>query len=233
MSCRSMRTESAVGLAGTLVLAACWSAPAHALPEILTSIPTRIDEEGVRMGVRVVAELWEEPELQKRFDQNRGLTGALSLGVPLHDYLVVELEVAVNRRLESVDESGSASGDTFDMVPVSFQVQGRLPLGSAGELFLGAGPNLVPYRWNHPTSKNELNGDYITDGTKLQGEVRMGVRFDTGLIQPARAPGMGRQIKACDFEAYAARRHQRQPAPERDGIDLAAYRLGLGLSFRF
>lgn len=242
MSCRPMWTERTL-LATAGLLLAGWSPVAQAieLPDVLSSIPTRIDEEGIRMGVRVVAELWEEPELQKRFEQNRGLTAGLSLGVPLHEFLVVELEVAMNHRVESVDEEGNASGDTFDMVPIAFQIQGRLPLGGAGELYLGVGPNLVPYRWGHPGTKNTLNSDYVTDGTKLQAEVRLGFRFDSGLIQPAMAPGIGRQIKAVDFEAYAARRHQRQPisekdgvaTPERDGVDLAAYRLGLGLSFRF
>ncbi len=228
MSWMPMRAEHAAAAALILSLAA-WSAPAQALPEVLTSIPTRIDEEGIRLGARVIGEVWEEPSLQQTFGQSRYLVAGLSLGVPLHQHLVTELEIGFHRFVESVDDEGTVSGDVLDLVPVSWQFQGRLPLGEAGEVFLGLGPTLTAFRHDHPD--HEHNEAYATNGVKMAGELRAGFRIDTGLIQPSRAPGMGRQFKAVDFEGYVSRRWQVHPRGE--GYDLAAIRLGLGLSFRF
>jgi hypothetical protein len=198
---------------------------------VLTNVPTLIAEEGLRLGARVIVETWEEPALQDQFSTSRGLVGGLSLGLPLHQYLALDLEMGFKRFSESVGEDGASSGDTLDLLPMSFQVQGRFGLGEQGEIFLGVGPNLTTFRHSHPDVVNSLNEQTATNGAKLAGEARLGFRIDTGLIQPSRAPGMGRQIRAVDFEGYVGRRFQLH---RRDEVyDLAAFRLGLGLSFRF
>ena len=231
MSWIMMRSESAAIGTALVAMASTWSAPAHALPELLADIPVLIDQEGIRLGARVVVETWDEPELQNRFDASRGLVAGLSLGIPLHQLVVTEVEIGFHRFVEGVDEEGIATGDTLDIMPMSWQFQGRLPVGEPGEVFLGLGPTLTPFRHAHPDHLNAENEDYATNGVKLAGELRVGFRIDTGLIQPARAPGMGRQFRAVDFEGYVARRFQLQPGGQ--GYDLAAFRLGLGLSFRF
>ncbi len=227
-------SRRALALAVALGLASTASGPSHAVPALppqLTGIPTLIDEEGIRLGVRAIVETWEEPELQNRFGTSRGVMAGLNLGIPLHEFLVVDIELGFKRLMETIDENGESSGDVMDLLPMSLQAQGRLGLGSQGEIFLGLGPTLTPFRHSHPGTVNALNDDTATNGVKLAGEIRLGLRIDTGLIQPARAPGMGRQFKAVDFEGYVGRRFQIHPRGE--GYDLAAWRLGLGLSFRF
>jgi hypothetical protein len=218
-------------LAIAWALSPLFSSMAWALPPVVGAVPELIDEEGIRLSLRAIAESWEEPQIQLRFGTSRGILVGLSLGVPLHEYLFVDFEMGFKRLIENVDDEGHASGDVIDLMPMSLQLQGRLALGQKGEIFLGLGPTLTPFRHLHPDTLNAENGEYSTNGAKLAGELRAGFRIDTGLIQPARAPGIGREFKAVDFEGYVGRRFQVQP--EGIGYDLAAFRLGVGLSFRF
>ncbi len=206
---------------------------AMAVPQVLTDIPERIDEEGIRLSVRGILESWDEPTLSTSSGTTRGVVAGVGLGVPLHELLVLDFEMGFKRLIGSAaTREGDVTEETevTDLIPMSLQAQGRLPLGEQGEIYAGLGPTLTVFRNDHP-GLNPLNGEPMTGGAKMAGEMRLGFRIDTGLIQPARAPGMGRQVRAVEFEGYAGRRWQLQPRDE--GFDLAAWRLGVGLSFRF
>ena len=235
MSWMPMRAERAAALVAALGLVATHATPAHALPTALTDVPVLIDQEGIRLGVRVMAETFEEPALQEVFGVGRTMVGGLSLGIPLHALLVVDLEVGFHRLNETVDDEGEASGDTLLLMPMSLLVQGRLPVGQQGEIYVGVGPSLTSFNHDHPGIENPHNDDLqTTPGSKGALEMRVGFRIDTGLIQPARAPGMGRQFRAVDLEGYLGRRHQFDFEGDLfQGYDLSAFRVGLGLSFRF
>jgi len=222
---------ASLGLGGLVAVAV--PGTALAIPPVITDIPQRIDDEGIRIGVRGILESWDEPTLSTSSGNTRGVLAGVSLGVPLHELLVVDFEMGFKRLIgTAANADGTSSGEreVTDLIPLSLLVEGRLSLGAQGEIYAGIGPTLTVFRNDHP-GINKLNDEPMTPGSKGAGEVRVGFRIDTGLIQPARAPGMGRQIRAVDFEGYAGRRWQLHPRDE--GFDLAAWRLGLGLSFRF
>ena len=103
-------------------------------------------------------------------------------------------------------------------------------LNGGGQLFAGLGPALVAFQVLH--SSNEDNADTtVTTGVKVATELRMGARFNTGMVQAPLAPVSSDAAEALEIEIYMGRRHQFNPSGV--GFNLSAWRIGGGLALRF
>jgi hypothetical protein len=61
--------------------------------------------------------------------------------------------------------------------------------------------------------------------------VNMGVRIDTGMVKPSIRRDAGTQLRALELELLVGRR-QHQPFGIGDGLNLSAWRAGVGLMAR-
>ena len=183
---------------------------------------------GIRVVARGLGEAWHDTAIATHYGGS-GLMAGLGLVVPIGDLLAVDAEMAYRR-------AEGESGSTFQWIPMSLLLEGRMvPAADAGlELFGGLGPVMVA--WSESGIDPEVvSGEGVTDGpTVMRGgrpglEVRLGARIDLGLVQPTMMPGQQDAVKAIELELYGARRMHTNKA----GFDFNAWRLGLGLAARF
>ena len=186
------------------------------------------DTGSVRVAVRGVGEVWQDNSISQIY---RGSTFLLGVGivVPLHKYVVLDIEGGF-KRLAGVEVGAetserSAVTSAFETVPFAFDLEGRVPL-QAGELFFGVGPSVTVFTEEHSVRLD--TGLVTTDGVKIGMDTRLGLRFETNLVQPSLAPGNQSAIRGVDVEFWMGRRWQFGQV----GFDLSAWRGGAGLMFR-
>jgi len=214
----------------------------------------QIADEGVRIAVRAVGEAWSGQNISRVY-RSGVMTGGGALLIPLHPNLVVDLEATFKRvpgsEVSEETDLGTSVVSKFQLVPVSVVAEGRLPLATGGELFVGLGPSLALFKEEHsPIARTSSDADdavtlasrTVTSGYKVAGDFRFGARFDTGLAMPSSAP-VGRQLQAVEFEIFAGGRWHPGFIPRkavdgdgnkvRQGLNLSALRGGAGLTFRY
>ena len=176
------------------------------------------------VAVRGIAETWSDPGIGTVYGTG-GLLSGLGVVVPLLGPLSLDIEAAYRRMY--TDDGAETPDDTFvmEMLPVSFVVEWTLANETSPvEGFVGLGPSFAGFREHHP---RDAEGFGVTRGAKFGLETRVGVRFDTGLVQPTMAPTS--PVRGVDLELYGARRLQ---LPGGKGFDLDAWRGGVGLAVR-
>jgi hypothetical protein len=178
----------------------------------------------VTVAVRGIAETWSDPGIGTVYASG-GLLGGVGVVVPLFGPVALDVEAAYRRMY--TDEGSDTPDDTLRMevLPVSFLAEYHFRSDeSPVDGFVGLGPSFAGYREHHPPDETGLG---LTRGAKFSLELRTGLRFDTGLVQPRMAPTS--PIQGVDLEIYGARRMQ---LPGGTGFDLDAWRGGVGLAFR-
>ncbi len=203
-------------------------------PEPVPAVLEQVRDQGVTLSLKGLGEIWEAPEIVQVYKANSLLYGA-GVVIPLHRYALLDFEVAYQRvkGTESLrEEVGDADTESsFQLVPMSLLLEGRLPLGGSASLFFGAGPSLAVWKEEFsalPEDIGELTaGTTTVSGTKVSADVRGGLRFDTG-IQPA--PNSDARFGGVSVELALGRRIQKEPEV---GLDLAAWRGSVGLGVRF
>ncbi|MEQ1503689.1 MAG: hypothetical protein ABMB14_15730, partial [Myxococcota bacterium] len=167
----------------------------------------------LRIVLRGQVERWNDPAIATVYKSGTWL-GGLGVVAPVIGPLGVDLEAGFARM-----KSGSA---TFEIAPLSALVELSANFGHA-DGFLGVGP-----AW---TVFTESGGATVVDGARLAGELRGGLRVDTGLIDPPMAPATSGPVRRLELEVYLARRSQ-LPS-QSPGLSLGAWRGSLGLGVVF
>lgn len=197
-----------------MMIFAVFSSLALAAPEEARPSP------GVRLAVRGLVERYNDPALASVYKSGIWLSG-LGLAVPLLGPLGVDLEGGFGRM--------RAEGSTFEIAPLSGLLTLSFPLGGPDRRvdgFLGAGP-----AWTMFGERIEGSTEGSIQGARIAGELRFGLRIDTGLIDPPSPPAPPGLLQRLELECYAARRAQ-FPS-DAEGLLLGAWRgsLGIGLVF--
>lgn len=205
--------------------------PAGAVP---TEAQAPSPEEQLRAGVRVLGELLDEPELARVYGGRTALVGVTAV-VPVHRRVLLDVELGFRRQeglaWDPATGKIGAGVPVLKIVPLSVLIEPRASFGAA-EVFVGAGPTAVVFREEHPEQVDaEGNTSTVTQGVKVAGELRAGMRVRTPWEPvPRLPPSPPNQLQGMDLEIYVGRRWQRQP--DDVGLDLAAWRLGVGVVVR-
>lgn len=207
----------------------------------LGSPADQIADEGIRFSVRAVGESLSGPHVTRVY-RNSILSGGGALLVPLHRSFVLDLEATYKRvagnEINAETELASGVSSSFQLVPISAIVEGRVPMAGGGEVFAGVGPSFTVFREEHSLSSIRTTS---TQGTKVATDFRVGARIETGLAMPSAAP-VGRQLQSVEFEVFLGGRWHPRILPKpmvvdgvkyRQGLDLSALRAGAGLAFGF
>ena len=170
------------------------------------------------LALRGVAETWDDAAIGATYRTGGFQTGAaLILPLPVEPFSV---NVEATYRRAAAANFGSAH---FELLPITILGEYALHRDQRGELYAGLGPAFMVFTEKHPD-----NTPTVVRGTRLGLEMRLGGRFDTGLVRPPMAPAP-QGIRRLELEIYGARRFQR---PGMEGFQLGAWRAGLGVVFR-
>lgn len=201
------RRRFAAATAFTLV-AGLVAAPAHAGPPPEPTTPQR----DVHLVARGLVERWNDPAIATVYKSGTWL-GAIGVAVDVIGPIGLDVEAGFGRL--------RAEGSSFEIAPLSALVSFTAPLGRV-DAYAALGP-----AW---TVFTETGGATAVDGARLAGELRGGVRIDTGLIQPARPPAPA-PVRALELEVYLARRSELPGGAT--GLHLGAWRGSVGLGVVF
>ena len=173
------------------------------------------------VGFRGVGEVWQEAAIVMVHRSSRfGGTGFFSAGIT--ELFGMEIEVGYNRLVGSaVDPSSNQQtghDSTLELVPVAMNGTVRME-GYSSDLTFGAGPAFVSFNDRSPTN--------AISGLKIGIDMRMAVQIHTNFIQESIRPGAG-GMRRADIEVLIGRR-QHQAFGVGEGLDLSAWRIGLGL----
>lgn len=180
------------------------------------AVPEAPEPTDIRVELRAMGESTDDPAIATVYG-GKPLAGGVALALPLTEHLLLDAEIAVRRM------ALEGATDGLSLVPIS-AVVGWTGVGTVAP-WIGIGPGVVAFSETYAPGSNGLGA---ISGARIVGEVRGGVRIDTGLVQPRMAPAPS-PIRALELHLFAGRRMQR---PGRDGFRLGAWRLGLGVGFR-
>ena len=173
------------------------------------------------IGFRGVGEVWQESAILLVHRSSRfGGTGFFSTGItPLFGF---EMELGYNRMVGSAvnPENNQQTGNqaTLELVPIS--MDGTVRFESAtSEVFFATGPAFVSFNDRSPTD--------AVSGMKIGIDTKVGVRIHTHFIQKSMRYG-ARGMDRMDVELLLGRRIH-QPFGTGSGLDLSAWRVGIGL----
>ncbi len=200
-------------------------------------------EPSVRVSLRGVAETWDDSAIGTVYRTGMFAPG-VAIGMPLAGPVALEVEGAY-RRIKPRDGTASAGLDArMEVVPLVLTADLALKRAPRWTWSVGAGPSLTVFAERHPeniayTRETSDAADSAEDstntgptsvvrGARLGLEARTRVAIDTGLFEPSRIPGIAGP-SGLDVELFAARRFTRPGAP---GLQLGAWRLGVGVAFR-
>ena len=173
------------------------------------------------VGLRGVGEVWQETAIHLVHESSRfGAAGFFHTG--LTPVFGLELELGYNqmkgKAVDPTTNEQTGNSATLELVPISMGATVRAS-GPTSELFFGAGPALVAFNDRSPTN--------AISGVKIGFDARLGVRVHTHFIQPSMRPG-ARGMRRMDVELMLGRR-QHQAFGVGTGLDLSAWRIGVGL----
>ena len=173
------------------------------------------------VGFRGVGEVWQDAAIVMVHRSSRfGGTGFFSAGItPLFG---MEIEIGYNRLVGSaVDPSSNeqtGNQSTLELVPIAMDGTIRME-GYSSDLIFGLGPAFVSFNDRSPTN--------AISGMKIGLDMRVAVQIHTQFIQQSIRPG-ARGMQRMDVEFLIGRR-QHQAFGVGEGLDLSAWRIGLGL----
>ncbi len=168
--------------------------------------------------LRGSVERWGDPAIGTVYRQG-ALMGGAGVVVDVFGPLSVDVDIAY-RRVES--DSG---GQRFELLPISLLAEYRFPMPDDPiDPFVGFGFAIAHFA---ERAAPDDAGLAVVRGARPAIELRAGLRFDLGLIQPSMVDDP--VVKGMDVEVYGARRIE---VPGGQGFDLAAWRAGLGLALR-
>jgi len=177
--------------------------------------------------VRGVAETWADGGIGTAY-RTGALSGGVGLVVTAHELVAVDLEFAYKR----LAGQGAWEGSRFEMVPISLLPEFTWTRRGM-TWFAGIGPTLTVFSERHPGGHDTAADPrvQVLQGGRIAVETRVGVRFDTGLVQQPMPPAVGGPVRGLAVEVYAARRIQKPG--DNPGFNLSAWRAALGLGLRF
>lgn len=194
--------------------AAAWARDPVARPETTADAEAHpAHPSSVAFGLRGTTEAWSDPAIQQVYKSGSWFAG-LGVVARLGGWFAVDAEASF-RRLRG-------EGTTLELAPLSLLAEVRAPVGAV-DGFVGLGPTWTGF------SEGPETGAVVT-GARLAGELRAGLRVDTGLVHAPLAPADGGPVKAVELELLLGRRSQ---LPGGDGFHLGAWRGGVGLLARF
>ncbi len=173
-----------------------------------------------RIVLRGVAETWDDTAIGTVY-RTGALCGGAALVLPLADGFGFDIGFTY-KRLGTIDDLPDAK---FEILPIDIVAEYVFagPDNRPYDIFAGLGPSLVVFSEQHPSNKRGK----VVRGTRFAIEGMVGIRIDTGLIEPRMAPAP-RGLDGIEIEVFGARRTQ-FPAK---GFALGAWRGGLGIVFR-
>jgi hypothetical protein len=195
-------------------------------PPPRSQTPAPAEEVGLVLGVRGVAEVWQDPLLIEELGRPSRFAATAALSYRVWRFVGVDLELGYHRMAGTgtgpVSGKTMAETTTFELVPMTISASAMLRLGSA-ELFASLGSAVTVFN-SYCEVKN-------ISGVKFGPAVNMGVRIDTGMVKPSIRRDAGTQLRALELELLVGRR-QHQPFGIGDGLNLSAWRAGVGLMAR-
>lgn len=198
-------------------LAAFAASPERPTPE--GAEPERLDR-GVHVVARGLVERYGDASLAAVYKSGTWLSG-VGLGLPLLGPLGLDLEAGFGRL--------RGASTTFEIAPLSGLLTVAVPLAKQGrrlEGVFGAGP-----AWTAFGERIEGSTEGAVQGARIAGELRGGIRVDTGLVDPPSPPAPQGLVRRIELEIYLARR-ARLPGNE-GGLSLGAWRGSLGIGMVF
>jgi hypothetical protein len=176
---------------------------------------------GPSIVARGVAETWADEAIGTVY-RTGAFMGGVGAVLPIKGHIGIDLDIAY-RRMSPRDGSETM---TLELLPVTLLAEWTFAGNGPLDAFAGLGPVMATFTERHALEAGD--GDGVTRGARLGAEVRVGLRFDTGLVQPSIA--LNRQVvQGVDVELFGARRFQR---PGIEGFDLGAWRGGIGIAAR-
>jgi hypothetical protein len=173
---------------------------------------------------RGMGEMWADTSIARVHRSSR-FAGTAAFATNLSRIFGMEFEIGYSRMTNPTylaDSVQDGAGQTsFEMVPVSSSFTVRAE-GERSEVFMGVGVAMVGF-----TDTSPLNA---ISGTKFGLDVRLGVRIKTDFIQESLYP-VERGLKRMDIEIILGRR-QHRGFGLGSGLDLSAWRVGLGVAAR-
>lgn len=170
--------------------------------------------------LRGSAERWQDPAIGSVY-QRGGLMGGVGVYVDLFGPIGVDIDVAYKR----LDPASDAEGQSFEMMPITLMATYTFPSEKGPvDPYVGLGFALATFA---EKAAPDATGLAVIRGTRPALELRAGIRFDSGLVQPSMAGNQA--IKGVDVEIFGGRRAE---LPGGLGFDLAAWRAAVGLALR-
>lgn len=171
-----------------------------------------------RFGVGVVNETWSDSSLGQVYS-NQKLVPQIGLSYRFHRNMTVDAEVGF------AQATGNSDKSTFTIVPVTIGASAVFPVGTV-EPFLGVGASFVQFSEVFETAPS-----YDVYGTKMGLDVRGGIRIGTRFIRKSQHPNAPSGPSQMDVQLLIGQRFN-QTFGFGDGINLDAFRVGVGLNFR-
>lgn len=181
---------------------------------------------GLVLGVRGVGEVWQDPLLIAELGRGSRFGGTGALSYRVWRFVGVEMEVGYHRMsgTGTTLHTGRTLADatTFEMVPMAISASAMHRIGGV-ELFGALGTAFTVFHSSCETAD--------ISGTKIGPSILLGARIDTGMVQPSIRRDAGAQLQSLDLELVVGRR-QHQAFGVGEGLDLSAWRVGIGLMAR-
>lgn len=169
----------------------------------------------LRLALRGVAESWAEPAVASIY-QGGAFASGVAVVAPIHKSFFADVEFTYRKISDDRDQQ------QFEILPTTAIIGMHMPGPDNVDGYVGVGPSIVTWREQYPVRR----GTEVMTGTKFGAEARAGVRFAFDIIEPSMS-GTGSPFESFELDLFGARRVQ---APLGKGLDLSAWRLGLGLT---
>lgn len=194
-----------------LVAGACFAAP----------VPSDAPPDGPRVVLRAIAEHRGEAAIAAVY-RSGGAAVGLGLGLPVTPRLDLDLEAAYSRV-----QSRETDDLRLELLPLSALGAWHARPGRGATPYAGLGATWTAFSEHHPA---DPTGRAVTSGARLGVEARLGLRIDTGFVQPPLPPADTGPVRRLEIDTYLARR-SRLPLPDATGFDLGGWRLAVGVSW--
>jgi hypothetical protein len=181
---------------------------------------------GLLLGARGVGEVWQDALLIRELGRSSRFGGTGLMSYRVWRFVGVDVEVGYHRMkgtgVERETDNTAEEATTWEMVPLALSASAAHSVGKV-EVFGSIGSAMTVY------SSTDEKG--TISGTKFGPVVMVGARIDTGLVQPTIRRDAPNTLRSVDLELAIGRR-QHQPFGIGEGLDLSAWRVGIGLIAR-
>ena len=167
----------------------------------------------VAVGVRGTTEAWSDPAIAQVYRSGTWFAG-LGVVVRVGPWLAIDAE-GTFRRLRTETSQ-------LELAPLSLLAELHQPIGAV-DGFVGIGPTWTSF-------SESAAGAEVVSGARVAGELRTGIRVDTGFVRETMDPSGAGPVRAIELELMVGRRSE---VPGGDGFRLGAWRGAVGLLARF